>query len=123
MDPDTENTEAILYFQYSRFVDKGLEPISNVVESVIDMVLNSSAEPDGLIITFTVDQVRDRLLKGYQSTHHAVMSSHGQLITGQLVTDTSHHSQLVTSEHITKPPVPVVIILSARHQETSRNIA
>jgi len=123
MDPDTENTEAILYFQYSRFVDKGLEPISNVVESVIDMVLNSSAEPDGLIITFTVDQVRDRLLKGYQSTRHAVMSSHGQLITGQLVTDTSHHSQLVTSEHITKPPVPVVIILSARHQETSRNIA
>jgi len=82
MDTDTENTEAILYFQYSRFVDKGLEPISNVVESVIDMVLNSSAEPDGLIITFTVDQVRDRLLKGYQSTRHAVMSSHGQLITG-----------------------------------------
>jgi len=37
------------------------------------------------------------------------MSSRGQLVTGQLVTYT-RHSELVTSEHITKPPVPVVII-------------
>ena len=28
---------------------------------------------------------------GYQSTRHTVMSSHGQLVTGQLVTHVSHH--------------------------------
>ena len=39
--------------------------------------------------------------KGYQSTRHTVNSSQ---------THVSSHSQLVTSEHITKPPVPVVII-------------
>ena len=29
---------------------------------------------------------------GYQSTRHTVMSSHGQLVTGELVTDASHHT-------------------------------
>jgi len=45
-----------------------------------------------------------------QSSRHTVMSSHGQLVTGHLVTQASRqssHSQLVTGEHITKPPVPV----------------
>ena len=51
------------------------------------------------------DRATSQLVTG--SSRHTVMSSHGQLVTGQLVTQTSHHSQLVTSEHITKPPVPV----------------
>jgi len=39
-----------------------------------------------------------------------VKSSHGQLVTWSTRhTRVSSHSQLVTSEHITKPPVPVVI--------------
>jgi len=29
---------------------------------------------------------------GYQSTRHTIMSSHGQLVIGQLVTHTSHHT-------------------------------
>ena len=66
---------------------------------------------------------------GYQSTRHTVISSRGHVVTRSTRhRSTRHihissHSQLVTSEHITKPPVPVVIILSARRQETSRNIA
>jgi len=39
------------------------------------------------------------------SSRHTVMSSHGQPVTGQLITRVSSQSQLVTSEHITKPPV------------------
>ena len=39
-----------------------------------------------------------------------VNSSHGQLVTGQLVTDTSHHTVNSSQASITKPPVPVVII-------------
>ena len=57
-----------------------------------------------------------------RSSHHTVMSSHGQLVT-----HTSHHtvnsSQDSTREHITNPPILVVIILSVRPQETSRNSA
>ena len=55
-----------------------------------------------------------------------VNSSQGHLVTRSTRrrstrhTHVSSHSQLITSEHITKPPVPVVII-SARRQETSRN--
>jgi len=51
------------------------------------------------------------IAEGYQSTHHAVIWSHGQLVTR-----VSAQSQLVTSEHITKPPV--VIFLSP-HQSGS----
>ena len=67
--------------------------------------------------------------RGYQSTRHTVISSRGHVITRSTRhrstrhRHVSSHSQLVTSEHITKPPVPVVIILSACSQETSRNIA
>jgi len=60
---DEETADVLINQFQSVFVDEGLDPISNVVESVIDMVSNSSAEPDGLKITFTVDQVRDKLLK------------------------------------------------------------
>ena len=55
---DEETADVLINQFQSVFVDEGLDPISNVVESVIDMVSNSSAEPDGLKITFTVDQVR-----------------------------------------------------------------
>ena len=58
-----------------------------------------------------------------ESANRSVSSSHGHLVTGQLVTHVSSHSQLVTRQHRTKPPVPVVIILSARRQETRRNSA
>jgi len=53
---------------------------------------------------------------GYQLTRHTVISSHGHVVTrlsrhrSTRHTRVSSHSQLVTSEHITKPPVPVVII-------------
>jgi len=30
--------------------------------------------------------------KGYQSARHAAISSHGQLVTGQLVTQAFHHT-------------------------------
>jgi len=43
-------------------------------------------------------------------------------IQADCLANVSSQSQLVTSQHITKPPVPVVII-SARRQETSRNSA
>jgi len=54
---------------------------------------------------------RSPIWRGYQSTRNRVISSHGHVVTRS----THHihvpsHSQLVTSEHITKPPVPVVII-------------
>ena len=59
-----EETADVLIDQFqSVFVDEGLDPISNTVESVIDMVSNNSTEPDGLKITFTVEQVREKLLK------------------------------------------------------------
>jgi len=45
-----------------------------------------------------------------RSSRHTVMSSHGELVTGQLVTGASRHSQLVTSEHITKPPVVIFFL-------------
>ena len=53
---DEETADVLINQFQSVFVGEGLDPISNVVESVIDMVLNSSAtaEPDGLKITFTV---------------------------------------------------------------------
>ena len=52
-----------------------------------------------------------RLSFGYQSTRHRVISSHGHVVTRSTRhRHVSSHSQLVTSEHITKPPVPVVII-------------
>ena len=53
---------------------------------------------------------------GYQSTRHTVMSAHGHVVTRSTRHRSSRHrhisshSQLVTSEHITKPPVSVVII-------------
>jgi len=55
-------------------------------------------------------------LKGYQSTRHTVISSHGHVVTRSTRhwstrhRHVSSHRQLVTTEHITKPPVPVVII-------------
>jgi len=63
---------------------------------------------------------------GYQSTRHTVISSHGHVVTRSTRhrstrhTQVSSHSPLVTRQHI-KPPVPVVIILCACLQETSRN--
>jgi len=47
---------------------------------------------------------------GYQSTRHTVISSHGHVVTRSTrhrltrLRHVSSHSQLVTSEHITKPP-------------------
>ena len=58
-----------------------------------------------------------------------VISSHGHVVTRSTRhrstrhTHVSSHSQLVTRQHITKPAVRVIIILSARCQETSRNSA
>ena len=62
---DEEMADVLINQFQSVFVDEGLDPISSIVEGVIDMVSNSSAsaEPDGLKITFTVDQVSDKLLK------------------------------------------------------------
>ena len=51
---------------------------------------------------------------GYQSTRHRVISSHGHVVTRSTRhrstrhRHVSSHSQVVTSEHITKPPVPVI---------------
>jgi len=39
----------------------------------------------------TTERKYDLDMRGYQSTRHTVISSHGQLVTGQLVTHTSHH--------------------------------
>jgi len=52
--------------------------------------------------------------RGYQSTRHRVISSHGHVVTRSTRhrstrhTHVRSHSQLVTNQHITKPPVPVV---------------
>jgi len=42
-----------------------------------------------------------------------VMSSHRQLVTGEVITHASRHIQLVTSKHITKPPVVKIFYLHA----------
>jgi len=50
-----------------------------------------------------------RTRNGYQSSHHTVILSRGHVVTvNSLPVNSSHthvssHSQLVTSEHITKP--------------------
>jgi len=56
-----------------------------------------------------VTQILLRVLYGYQSTRHTVKSSHGHLITRLTHHRSTRHirfssrSQLVTSEHTTKP--------------------
>jgi len=45
---------------------------------------------------------------GYQSTRHTVISSHGQLGTGQLVTDTSRHT--VNSSHNKTTAMPCSLV-------------
>jgi len=65
-------------------------------------------------ISDTMTHIRART--GYQSTRHMVISSVHHLVTrpsrhrSTHHTHVSSHSQLVTSKHITNPPVPVVII-------------
>ena len=86
-------------------------------------VASSSIQPFGHNSVGCHSLRRNISTNGYQSTRHRVISSHGHVVTRSTRhTHVSSHSQLVTSQHITKPPVPVIII-SARRQETSRNSA
>ena len=60
---DEETADVLINQFQSVFLDDGLDPVHDVVGCVIDMVSSCSTETDGLKITFTVNQVRDKLLK------------------------------------------------------------
>ena len=61
---DNDETVEVLVDQFqSVFVDEGLDPVNGVIESVVDVLSNSSTESDELKITFTAEQVRAKLLK------------------------------------------------------------
>jgi len=54
------------------------------------MVSNSSAEPDGLKITFTVDQVRDKLLKLQENKLTGPGGFHPMVMSWQLGSSSLH---------------------------------
>lgn len=59
-----EETAELLSTQFqSVFVDEGLDPVSDVVESLIDVHSTKETDSQSIKVTFTTEQIRNKLMK------------------------------------------------------------